>query len=248
MNIYSRALNIEFDYNGVNQIITPAMIRDERHTFLVDCGYPGFISNIDKALNQEGTSLSSLTGLILTHHDLDHVGSLAEIKRKFPHIRIIAHEQEAQYIEGKCTAPRLQQALDSLNHLPTQEQPAAKEFIRVLESLESAPVNQTVQDQEQLPWCQGMEIVHTPGHTPGHISIYLEASRTLIAGDAVVIEANGELGIANPQYTLDLAQAVRSVQRLVDYEIDTLICYHGGIFSGEVRPALQRLLRSYTLQ
>ncbi|MNW32277.1 putative metallo-hydrolase YflN [compost metagenome] len=93
-----------------------------------------------------------------------------------------------------------------------------------------------------------MEIIHTPGHTPGHISIYLEASRTLIAGDAVVIEANGELGIANPQYTLDLAEAVRSVQHLIDYEIDTLICYHGGIFSGEVRPALQRLLRSYTLQ
>lgn len=246
MSLYSKALNIEFMFNGATQVITPTLIRDEKHTFLVDCGYPGFISKLEKALKQEGTSFSSLTGIILTHHDLDHVGSLAEIKRTFPHIRIIAHELEAQYIEGKCTAPRLQQALDSLNLLPVQELPAAKEFIRVLESLESAPVDQTVQDQEQPPGCPGMKIMHTPGHTPGHISIYLEASRTLIAGDAVVIEPSGELGIANPQYTLNLPQAVSSVQQLANYEIDTLICYHGGIFSGEVLPALQRLLRSYT--
>lgn len=79
---------------------------------------------------------------------------------------------------------------------------------------------------------------------PWHISLYLPASKTLIAGDVVVIE-HGKLNIANPQFTLDLPEAVRSVQRLLDYEIDQLICYHGGLFHGDVKQALRELLHGY---
>lgn len=50
-------------------------------------------------------------------------------------------------------------------------------------------------------------ICFTPGHTPGHISLYFLQSKTLVAGDAVVIE-NGVLDIANPQFALDLEAAV----------------------------------------
>lgn len=97
---------------------------------------------------------------------------------------------------------------------------------------------------ERLPWCGGIDIVHTPGHMPGHISLYLPASKTLIAGDAVVIE-QGKLNIANPQFTLDLDEAVRSVQRLLAYDIEQLICYHGGLFHGDVKQALLELVREY---
>lgn len=48
------------------------------------------------------------------------------------------------------------------------------------------------------------------------------------ARDAVVIE-HGKLAIANPQYTLDLPEAIRSVRRLLDYEIEQIVCYHGGL-------------------
>jgi len=83
-------------------------------------------------------------------------------------------------------------------------------------------------------------VVHTPGHMPGHISLYLPASRTMIAGDAVVIQED-KLEIANPQFTLDMAEAVRSIERLLSYEIDHLICYHGGVFQGQVKQALEQL-------
>ncbi|MFC9709249.1 MBL fold metallo-hydrolase [Paenibacillus sp. NPDC056933] len=245
MSLYVKPLSIEFEYNGMPQVITPALIGDQQQAFLVDCGYVGFVPHLEEALNRHELSLSNLTGLIITHHDLDHVGSLAEIKRTHPHIRIIAHKQEAPYIDGTRTSLRLEQALAALCLLPEKEQPAAKEFICMLERIEPSPVDQTVHDLELLPWCEGMEIIHTPGHTPGHISIYLSSSLTLIAGDAVVMENNGELGIANPQHTLDLKETIRSVQRLLGYEIDTLICYHGGLFQGDVRRALQRLLQSY---
>lgn len=94
-------------------------------------------------------------------------------------------------------------------------------------------------------WCGGMEIIHTPGHMPGHISLYLPASKTLLAGDAVVLE-HGKLNIANPQFTLDMKEAVRSVERLLDFDIDQLICFHGGVFQGDVKGALKNLIQVYS--
>ncbi|MNR40714.1 hypothetical protein D3C85_1590310 [compost metagenome] len=66
----------------------------------------------------------------------------------------------------------------------------------------------------------------------------------MICADAVVIE-HGSLEIANPQFTLDLDEAVRSVQKLLTYEIEQLICYHGGLFQGDAQSALEKLVRKY---
>ena len=68
----------------------------------------------------------------------------------------------------------------------------------------------------------------TPGHTKGHISIYLPECSTLITGDALVLE-DGRLTIANPQYTLDLERANESAEKIRALDVKTIICYHGGV-------------------
>jgi len=238
-------LDIEFEHNGQKQTITPVVLQDEQDTILVDCGYPDFIGLLEEAMTKQHIHLDSLTKCIITHHDMDHMGSLAALKRSYPHIEVIAHEIEAPYISGDKKSLRLEQAESSLDLIPAESKPHAEQFIRFLQSIEPAPVDRTVTDREHLPWCGGIEIVHTPGHMPGHISLYLPASKTLIAADAVVIE-NGKLEIANPQFTLDLDEAVRSVERLLDYDIEHLICYHGGLFIGDSKEGLRQLIQAYT--
>ncbi|EIW20997.1 MULTISPECIES: MBL fold metallo-hydrolase [Pelosinus] len=93
----------------------------------------------------------------------------------------------------------------------------------------------------RFPCCGGIEIVATPGHMPGHISIYLEENKTLITGDALVLE-NGELIGANPQHTLDMATAKKSIKKLLNYEIDRLICYHGSIYEKDVKESLKKFI------
>ncbi|MNI19018.1 putative metallo-hydrolase YflN [compost metagenome] len=243
MNIY-HLLEIEFEYNGQKQVITPILLQDECDMILIDCGYPNFMPLLEEAANRHNVTLDSITKLIVTHHDMDHIGSLAALKRTYPHIDIIAYELEVPYIEGAKKLLRLEQAESTFNALPDEAKPYAEQFIRFLQSIEPAAVDRTVSNGERLPWCDGIEIIHTPGHMPGHISLYLPASKTLIAGDAVVIE-EGNLAIANPQYTLDLDEAIRSVQRLLDYDIEQIICYHGGLFHGDVQQALQQLIHKY---
>lgn len=237
-------LNIEFEHQGSKQTITPVLLADGKDVILVDCGYPGFLPLIEQAMEREGVALQSLTHLLLTHHDNDHMGTAAAIKRVLPAMSVLAHEIEAPYIEGKRKSARLEQAEAGLEELSGEARAFAEGFIRMLQQVEPAQVDRTLASGEKLPWCGGIEVVHTPGHMAGHISLYLPAARTLIAGDAVVIEA-GKLQIANPSFTLDLKEAVRSVRKLLSYDVDQLICYHGGLFTGDVKSALTDLLEEY---
>ncbi|RKN83727.1 MBL fold metallo-hydrolase [Paenibacillus ginsengarvi] len=238
------ALDIEFQFNGQLQTIMPVLLKDEKHTILIDCGYPDFIDRIREAASRSNVDLDTITTIIVTHDDMDHIGSLAALKRSYPHIEVISHEIEAPYIGGTKKSLRLAQAESTLASLPVHELAQAEQFVHFLQTIERVPVDQLVSDKELLPLCGGIEIIHTPGHTPGHISMYLPHSKTLVAGDAVVIE-NGVLDIANPQFTLDLEAAVQSVRRLLAYDIKRLYCYHGGLYEGAVRPALEKLVDTY---
>lgn len=239
-----RLLDIQFKFNGQEQTLWPIIIHDESDVILVDCGYPDFLHFLEEAVTQNNITFDTITKLILTHHDVDHVGSAAALIRKYPHIEISAFDAEIQYINGTKKPLRLVQAESSLHEMTGEEKRNAEHFIRFLRSVEPVHVDRKLHTDEYLPWCGGIKVIHTPGHTEGHISLYLPANKTLIAGDAIVIE-DGKLNIANPQYVWDLDEAVRSVQRLLTYDIARIVCYHGGLFQGDVKSALRQLIKEY---
>lgn len=238
-------LSVPFQQDGRTQIITPVILQDREHNVLIDCGYPGFLPLLAEAAESHFLPLESLTHAFMTHHDIDHIGALAELQERYPHIETIVYELEALYVRGKRKSIRLIQAESSLASMPEEARPYAEAFINGLKSIKPAQVHRTVADGELLPWCGGTEVVHTPGHMPGHVSLFVRECGTLIGGDAVVIEENGELGIANPQFTLDLDAALASVERLLAYPVKQLVCYHGGWFQGDARAALKSLLKRY---
>ncbi len=234
-------LDITFSKDGNEGVIHPVILDDDQNRILVDCGYPDFLPRLDEAARAHGTSLDRLTGVVITHHDFDHMGSLAALKKEYPRVRVMASTEEAPYVSGKKKSLRLQQAEALYDLLPQGEREAAEAFQRRLASVEPVEVNAMLWDHDRFPWCGGTEIVATPGHMPGHISVYVAGHKTLITGDAMVLE-DGQLHHANPHYTLDRTEARRSVEKLLNYDIERVVCYHGGVFEGDVRDALQRLL------
>jgi glyoxylase-like metal-dependent hydrolase (beta-lactamase superfamily II) len=233
-------LKIDFEYGGAQQTIFPVLLQDAHEVILVDCGYPNFLPLIASAADENGIDLSKLTKIIITHHDFDHMGSAAAFKRRYPHVKILASKEEEPYISGDIKSLRLQQAESIYKSLPEDQKTDAKSFQQYLESIENVSVDLLLKDGEFFPYCGGIEIIATPGHMPGHISIYVKDHKTLIAGDAVVVE-NDNLAIANPQYTLDMEEAQRSILKLLPYEIDKIICYHGGIYTKDIKESLREL-------
>jgi glyoxylase-like metal-dependent hydrolase (beta-lactamase superfamily II) len=237
-------LEIKFNFNGTEEAIYPTVIQSGSETLLIDCGYEGFLPKLEEALSQVNLSFDELTGILITHHDIDHMGGLFEIKAKYPHLKVWSSDLEAGYIDGSKKSLRLIQAEDTYDQLPASYKDGARYFIDQLKRMNAVPVDKVFRLTNEGELLEGVEIIHTPGHMPGHISIYLKDSRTLIAADAVVVE-NGELEIANPQFTLDMSAALASVAKLGQLAIGRLVCYHGGLLDKDVNAKLLELTKKY---
>ena len=92
------------------QILFPTLLLDGAQAVLVDCGYPGSLPLLEAALRPLGLRAADLTGVFLTHHDDDHVGGLAQLKRAVPHLPVMTGAEEAPYLSGARKSLRLAQA------------------------------------------------------------------------------------------------------------------------------------------
>lgn len=90
-----------------------------------------------------------------------------------------------------------------------------------------------------LPMGGGLTVIHTPGH----VSLYHHASKTLIASDALVIH-NGELQPSSPYSTVNMDQALQSLEKFTPFDIETVVCYHGGLMRGNINEKIAALIAS----
>jgi glyoxylase-like metal-dependent hydrolase (beta-lactamase superfamily II) len=88
----------------------------------------------------------------------------------------------------------------------------------------------------------GLQIIATPGHTPGHVSVFDPATGVLVAGDA--LRTTGGLTGSDPRYTADEAQARASVRRLATLDVRTILPGHGDPLTAGAADALRKLAAS----
>jgi glyoxylase-like metal-dependent hydrolase (beta-lactamase superfamily II) len=206
------------------------IVDEENGNTLVDAGLPDQTEAIGAALGEAGIGVRDLRRIIFTHQDLDHVGSGAALVRQSG-AQVLAHSADAPYIERRLRPLK-----------PSPEMIEQRPQIReVMERLEPVSVDEQLENDTRLELAGGTRVIFTPGHTPGHISLYLERSKILIAGDAVTAE-RGHLNGPNPLATPDIPTAIESLKRLADLDVDTIICYHGGVVSDDANGQLQRVI------
>ena len=127
---------------------------------------------------------------------------------------------------------RLRQAEEMQKMLPPEQQDFGRAFCEMLRRVEPVKVDVLLHGDEKMDWCGGCRIIATPGHTPGHISLLMEKDSIVITGDAFVIE-DGKPAIANPQFTLDIEHATKSMDKLLSLKAKAYYCYHGGVFTSD---------------
>jgi glyoxylase-like metal-dependent hydrolase (beta-lactamase superfamily II) len=101
-------LEISATIMGKVNVIHPTLIWDNETAVLIDTGFPGQLSLIREAIINAGVPFKKLNKIIITHQDIDHIGSLPSILDKSPQqIEVLANEVEKPYIEGEKRLLRL---------------------------------------------------------------------------------------------------------------------------------------------
>lgn len=224
---------------GRETTIYPTLIWDNDTIVLIDAGMPYSSSEIKMAIEDAGVPFERLSKIIVTHQDIDHIGGIKSILNELPDVKVIAHKEDKPYIQGEKKLIRLNSNLmERLNSLPEEERE------KVLNMFENAyvEVDMALEDGEELADCGGIVVIHTPGHTPGHICLYHKPTKTLIVGDAMNV-IDGQLVGPNKQIMSEEETliAIDSLKKFTEYDIETVISYHGGLFKDNPNQRIKEL-------
>jgi glyoxylase-like metal-dependent hydrolase (beta-lactamase superfamily II) len=239
-SINSSALSINANIFGTVSTIHPVLLWDEDGATLIDTGYPCIFPQLKQAVEQKIQSFSQIKRIILTHQDWDHIGTVPDILETLKgHVQIFAHSLEQPYLEGRVQHYKLtpERIAARIQQLPEFMQAEAHSLMA---NYPKFSVDCPMEDGELLPFHGGIKVIHVPGHTPGNISLYVQAARLLIAGDQLRIDKDMLVGPA-PEHTPDMPTATQSLKKLLPYEIDTIICYHGGTYTANVAARLAEI-------
>lgn len=215
---------------------------------LVDAGLKWSAPKIRKMAEILFGSESKPAAIILTHAHFDHVGSIAKLTEDWD-VPVYAHHLEMPYLTGISSYPPPDPSVGGglmaeLSFL------YPKKPISIEDRVISLPQG------GRIPMLADWKYIHTPGHAPGHISLYRESDKVLIAGDAFVTTKQ-ESAIAvllqhrkisgPPKYfTPDWLSASSSVEYLAKLEPEVIATGHGRPMRGEsMRKSLHNLARDF---
>ena len=145
---------------------------------LVDAGMPYSSEEIISVVEKRYGVNKKPKAIILTHGHFDHVGAIIELVNKW-NIPVYAHELELPFLTGKESYPKPDPTVEG-GSVAKMSIIFPVDAINLGEHVEALPADGTV------PFLTGFQWIHTPGHSPGHISLFREKDGVLIVGDAFV--------------------------------------------------------------
>ena len=158
--------------------ITLVGLPDQNEFVLVDAGMPKADDEIIEAVDKRFGKGSRPKAIILTHGHFDHVGALEELLDQWD-VPVYAHELEIPYLTGQKNYPEPDYKADG-GLVPDIARFFPNHGIDLGDKIQPLPADGSVPEMPGWRW------IHTPGHTPGHISLYRKEDGFLIVGDAFV--------------------------------------------------------------
>lgn len=243
--------NIAPHVTGLNIVFVNlyAISNPEGGWSLVDAGIPVSAAFIKRFVEKRFGPEPRPQNIIVTHGHFDHVGSLAELA-DYWNVPVFAHPDEFPYLTGRLSYPPPDTSVGG--GLMTVLAPLyPRGPIDVSTHLDALPADGSVPGLTAWKW------IHTPGHTPGHVSLYREFDGTLLVGDAfcttkpesfINAVATGKAELHGPPayYTPDWNAARISIEKLAALRPAVVAPGHGYPMVGpEVADALEYMAANF---
>jgi glyoxylase-like metal-dependent hydrolase (beta-lactamase superfamily II) len=205
-----------------------AFLEDDGSVTLVDAGLKRAPRRIEAALAELGRQPTDVRRILLTHAHLDHASGARTLK-DHTHGRLATHEVESGFVRDGRPPPNDRRSFVArvLSLLPGK--------------FAGVDVDETFADGDLLDAGGGVRVVHTPGHTPGHVSFLHERSGTLITGDSLF----NWTGITfSPKYWCsDIPLSRETASRLGELDYEVAAFTHGSEIREDAREKIRAFLR-----
>jgi glyoxylase-like metal-dependent hydrolase (beta-lactamase superfamily II) len=194
---------------------------------LVDAGLPGWANQIiDAAEARYGAGVPP-EAIVLTHGHFDHAGSALALAEYWD-VPIYAHRLELPYLTGKSAYPPPDPTVGGAMAFLSRFMPSSARNL--------SPRIRELQPNE-VPGAPGWEWLATPGHSPGHISLFRPSDRVLVAGDALatmnmdswtgLVTGRRSLARAGTPFNTDWEATRLSVREVANLKPNVVGCGHG---------------------
>lgn len=236
---------------SIDRFTNAYVIEGNRGSILVDCGWDSSeaIWAFREELRVERLSFEDINWVVVTHLHPDHIGLAAKL-RELCGAKVIMHRADAElihsryvdYAELTAATEKMLRAAGVPDDEVCEMRDAtawAAQFVTPIEPDELVEDGDTVSNGTFQ-----MEVMHTPGHTPGHICLYDPRKRRLFCGDAVLFETVPHIA-AHPQSLADPIQEYKeSLEYLGQKSVSFVFPGHGPVFNSLVirTEEIQRLL------
>lgn len=155
---------------------------------LLDAGLPGSAAKIKAHAEEVFGPSNPPIALVLTHAHFDHAGSLDELLKLWPDVPVYAHPLELPYLTGRSSYPPPDPTVGG-------GLMAWSSFLYPKHPYDLGARVHPLPEDGSVPGLPGWRWLHTPGHTPGHVSFFRDEGRVLVAGDAFTT-VRGESALA----------------------------------------------------
>lgn len=196
---------IESVYTIPGMVCNIYILVDADGLTLIDTGLPRSEKKIFAYLAGLGKSPTDIKRILLTHSDIDHVGALAALQKA----------SGARTYTSKIEAEAIAVGKPSRTIKPRGFSPRRVLFalLRPFMKVQPFQVQEILAEGQWLQVLGGLQVLETPGHTPGHISFYAPAAGILFCGDSIVTDQDQGLLPSRPGLTWDEAKATESVRK-----------------------------------
>ena len=186
-----------------------------REAVLVDTGLSDSADEIGQALETAGSGWDRVRAVVVTHAHFDHILGLPAVAERAARARLYAGALD------------IEAALSEMPSWPRQLAPERRLH--------------AVGDGDEV---FGLQVVATPGHTPGHVAVFDTDSGLLVAGDALTNTVDGHLGGSLRDVTYDKSAAADSVRKMAALRPQVILVGHGPPVERQAAAQLRSLARS----